>query len=56
MNPDSLKSLRERLGLTQVQLAKQLGVVSSTIAKWEQGVHPIPPIAAKFLRKLKSRR
>ena len=36
--------------LTQAQLAKQLGVTVSTVAKWEQAVHPIPPLASKLLR------
>ncbi len=50
MTPDALKTTRAALGLTQAQLAKQLGVTVSTVAKWEQAVHPIPPLASKLLR------
>jgi DNA-binding transcriptional regulator YiaG len=33
-----IKALRLRLGLTQEDVARQLGVALSTVAKWEQGV------------------
>lgn len=52
MTPDDLKTTRATLALTQQQLAAQLGVTVSTVAKWEQGIHPIPPIAERFLRRL----
>ncbi len=53
MTPDNLKTLRAKMGLTQAQLAKQMGVTVSTIAKWEQAVHPIPPLASTLLRTIK---
>lgn len=53
MTPDALKTLRATLGLSQAQLATQLGVTVSTVAKWEQAVHPIPPLARKLLRTIK---
>lgn len=33
-----IKALRVRLGLTQEDVARQLGLALSTVAKWEQGV------------------
>ena len=38
MTPTQLKTLRATLSLTQLQLANRLGVVVSTIAKWEQAI------------------
>lgn len=53
MTPADLKTIRSTLGISQAQLAKQLGVTVSTVAKWEQAVHPIPPLAIKLLRTIK---
>ena len=33
-----IKELRERNNLTQLQLAKRIGVSDKTISKWETGV------------------
>jgi DNA-binding transcriptional regulator YiaG len=33
-----IKALRLRLGLTQEDVARQLGLALSTVAKWEQGI------------------
>jgi len=52
MTAEQLKSIRATLGLTQAQLAHRLGVVPSTVAKWEQGVHPISPMAERAIRSL----
>jgi len=41
---DEVKQLRERLGLTIDQLAKELGVTARTVYRWESGAsdpHPI---------------
>jgi DNA-binding transcriptional regulator YiaG len=40
---DELKEWRRRLGLTQVGLARLLGVSRNAVARWEWGRHPIPP-------------
>ncbi len=34
---DNIKTLREKLGLTQVQLGEKLGFSDKTISKWENG-------------------
>jgi len=38
-----LKSTRNRIGLTQKQVAKQLGVTYFVIGQWEHDYAPIPP-------------
>ncbi len=38
MTSAQLQKLRERLGLSQVQLAQLLGVHPLTVSKWERGV------------------
>ena len=37
LTPESIKRLRARLGLTQVQLATLLGVTGPAVAQWETG-------------------
>lgn len=36
-----LREMRERLGLTQAQLAEALGVPQATISRWENAGHKI---------------
>jgi transcriptional regulator with XRE-family HTH domain len=44
MKLEAIKSYRQRLGLTQVQLAERFGVSANTIARWERGeVRPEAP-------------
>lgn len=45
MTPEEFRAVRRTLGLTQAELAKALRVTSNTIARWEQGVHAIHPLA-----------
>jgi DNA-binding XRE family transcriptional regulator len=44
--PVDIKAIRLRLGFTQEDLARTLGLALSTVSKWEQGVMPIPLIPA----------
>jgi len=46
MKGKELKVRRQRLGLTQVQLANIFEVRSNTVARWENGVSPIPKLVA----------
>ncbi len=38
MVADRIKSLREKQGKTQVELAKQLGITRSSVNAWEMGI------------------
>lgn len=38
MVADKIKALREQKGLTQVELAKQLGITRSSVNAWELGI------------------
>jgi transcriptional regulator with XRE-family HTH domain len=42
MKPEEMKRRREALRLTQAQLARELGLDSITVSRYERGVHPIP--------------
>jgi DNA-binding transcriptional regulator YiaG len=42
MTPDDLRTRRNNLHLTQKQLAAVLGVSTSTVSHWEQGVQRLP--------------
>jgi len=51
MSPKQLQKLRiNTMNLTQEALAKQLGVTTTTVARWEQGVHPIAPAMEKLIK------
>lgn len=50
MSPTQLQTLRAKLKLSQVELAKVLKVAPNTVARWEQGVHPIAPAMAQLLK------
>lgn len=47
---DAIKELRERMLVSQTELAKKLGVSYATVNRWEKGLHE-PTYAAK--RKLR---
>ena len=49
MTPATLKEARAALGMTQRDLAEKMRVTSSTVHKWEQGVHPIPEWVDAFM-------
>jgi len=52
MTSAELKRMRKRLGLTQAALAKQLGVKTNTVARWEQGARGIAEPMARFIQLL----
>lgn len=43
MRPDELRATRDRLGLTQSQIADALGMHVNTVACMERGEKPISP-------------
>ena len=48
--PQEIKFLRKTLGLSQAELAEDLGKTSQSVARWEKGVNDIPTSAEKLLR------
>lgn len=51
MNDLDIKKLRKKLGLTQTQFAKKLGVDTKTVQNWEYG-RPIPATKHGIIREL----
>ena len=41
MTGKEIKELRESMGLTQVELAKEIGVDHIAVSKWERNIHKI---------------
>jgi DNA-binding transcriptional regulator YiaG len=56
MDADDLKAARARLGLTQAQLAAELGVHAMTVSKWETGQRGIPEPVARLVQRLVTER
>jgi transcriptional regulator with XRE-family HTH domain len=56
MERDEMKAARARLGLTQVQLAAELGVHPITVSRWETGERGIPEPTARLVRRLVAER
>ena len=52
MTGRDLQKRRKALRLTQAELAAQLGVHWSTVARWEQGVRAIPEPVARLVKLL----
>jgi len=46
---DRIKALRDHLGMTQQQLAEELGVRQQTISEWEVGVYAPRRSTSKYL-------
>lgn len=52
MTAAAIKRLRERLGLTQAQMADRIGVNQSTVHRWEEGILPPNKPCEKLLQQL----
>lgn len=52
MSPSQLRAVREKLQLTQAQLADKLGLTRDAVASMEQGRRPIRPIVEIALEHL----
>jgi putative transcriptional regulator len=46
-------AIRAGLGVSQAVFAALLGVAPNTVRAWEQGVNPVPGIAARFLAEIR---
>jgi len=49
LNPDRLRDIRVKRGMSQSQLAERLGVDGGTVSRWERGVARIRPSALRRL-------
>ena len=49
-NAESVKDLRRRLGVTQGQLARRLGVRQQTVSEWETGLYSPRGASVTLLR------
>lgn len=52
MTGEELKQLRDRLKLTQLELAKQIGVTSNTVARWERNEVQIREPMARLIQSI----
>ncbi len=50
MTRDELVRIRTSLELSQRDLARRIGVSPRTVARWEEGVHPIGLVYEKLIR------
>jgi DNA-binding transcriptional regulator YiaG len=51
-----IKRLRTRMGLTQAELAAELGVTENTVARWEREEMKMSEPAVRLLRSLAAQR
>jgi repressor LexA len=56
MKPSELKAIRERLGISQEELAASLGVHRVSVARWEAGMRKIPSMLTLAIKALESER
>ena len=56
MEGPELKRRRAALGMTQVELAKALGVTGNTVARWERDEVRMPEPAARFIMLLRRKK
>jgi DNA-binding transcriptional regulator YiaG len=47
--PETIKALREHMGLTQKELAEELGMRQQTISEWETGMYRPRRSTSKYL-------
>jgi DNA-binding transcriptional regulator YiaG len=52
VTPEQIKELRATLGLSQSELAKEIGVKTNTVQHWECGIRNPSSAAQKSLEKL----
>jgi DNA-binding XRE family transcriptional regulator len=52
MEPQEVRRIRSRLGLTQTDFGRLLSVSKTTVYNWETGTHGVPPLKAGVIRQL----
>lgn len=56
MTPEELRAAREALRLSQIDLARRLGVAANTVNRWEAGTRSIPTYLQLTLRGIAAER
>ena len=51
-NPQIVRKLREKMGLTQEQFAAEVGVTFATVNRWESGKAQPSPLARRRISEL----
>ena len=54
LSKEEIKAIREKLSMTQAELANELGCPQPTVARWESGVVKISNSYEQLLKKLVS--
>jgi transcriptional regulator with XRE-family HTH domain len=52
MNAGELRKLRKKLGWSQAQLAREVGVAANSVARWERGEMAISEPAARLIQRI----
>jgi DNA-binding transcriptional regulator YiaG len=52
MKADEIKDIRQKLGLTQLEMAEKLGCRRASVSDWETGRRKILPAYAKLIEQL----
>lgn len=50
MTNDEIKSIRSQLGISQEQFARDLGIATASVYRWEAGKSQPSPLHAKLIR------
>ncbi len=56
MSPPSLRKLRQRLGLSQQELARRLGVARASVTRWENGTRKPSRLVELAIQRVKEGR
>jgi len=56
VKPAEFVRIREALGLTQAELAEEIGVHRVTVARWETGDRNIPEPVARLVQRIREER
>jgi|GEM_PF-5767906 len=54
VTPEDFKAEREKMRLSQIDLAERLGVTATTIYRWENGLAPISKTVVLAMRQIKA--
>ncbi len=52
MKGKELRTIRKRLGWTQVELARAVGVAPNTVARWERDEMPMGEPASRLIKSI----